>query len=126
MSSSTLSSALESATATSAPSRTSGALSSGFNYIFGFLVASGVICVWYLSRLLINRRRYRQMQGLGGPRLGLGMRPGQGPPMGTLSSMHSTFSAPTKRPVTLFVGSISGGITDDFLAKLLAVPPPPL
>ena len=44
--------------------------------------------------------------------------------MGTLSSMHSTFSAPTKRPVTLFVGSISGGITDDFLAKLLAVPPP--
>ncbi|KZV67940.1 hypothetical protein PENSPDRAFT_653670 [Peniophora sp. CONT] len=69
------------------------------------------------------------MQGLGGPnRLGLGLRNplpsyGQGPSMAALAQQHqqSSFSqAPHKRAVTLFVGSISGGITDDFLSKLLA------
>ncbi|VDC07061.1 unnamed protein product [Peniophora sp. CBMAI 1063] len=44
---------------------------------------------------------------------------GQGPSMGALAQAQH-FSGPQKRAVTLFVGSISGGITDDFLSKLLA------
>lgn len=36
-------------------------MSTGFNYIFGFLVASGILCVWYVSRMIIQRRRYRLM-----------------------------------------------------------------
>jgi RNA-binding protein 25 len=64
-------------------------------------------------------------------RLGLGLRPplpsyGQGPSMSALAQqqqMHQQFVPPhaQKQPTTLFVGSISGGITDAFLNQLLMV-----
>ena len=63
-------------------------------------------------------------------RLGLGMRPsmpsfGQGPSMGTLAHQqqllhHQQFSPPPK-VVPVFIGSISGGISDAFLNELLSV-----
>lgn len=75
-------------------------------------------------------------------RMGLGLRPpgigayppsthGQGPPLSALSSMHGgQFGAPqqaqqpppsTGPKLTAFVGSISPGITDNFLTQLLSV-----
>ncbi|KAI0345579.1 hypothetical protein BDW22DRAFT_1342920 [Trametopsis cervina] len=62
-------------------------------------------------------------------RLGLGLRPplpsyGQGPSMSALAQqqqmMHSSLAPPPAKLITLFVGSISGGITDGFLNSLLA------
>lgn len=61
-------------------------------------------------------------------RLGLGLRPplpsyGQGPSMQALAQQqqqHMQFVQPQKT-ATLFVGSISGGITDAFLNQLLGV-----
>ena len=63
-------------------------------------------------------------------RLGLGMRQplpsfGQGPSMGALAHQqqlqhHQQFSQPPK-VVPLFIGSISGGISDSFLNELLSV-----
>ena len=58
-------------------------------------------------------------------RVGLGLRPsmpsfGQGPTMGALAQMQ--FAPPQlHKQTTLFVGSISGGIQDDFLNQLLKV-----
>ncbi|PCH40407.1 hypothetical protein WOLCODRAFT_136858 [Wolfiporia cocos MD-104 SS10] len=62
-------------------------------------------------------------------RLGLGLRPplpsyGQGPSMSALAQQQSmlhqpTFVPPQPRSTTLFIGSISGGITDAFLNQLL-------
>ncbi|KAI0694755.1 hypothetical protein C8Q76DRAFT_634301 [Earliella scabrosa] len=62
-------------------------------------------------------------------RLGLGLRPpmqsyGQGPSMSALAAqqqMHHppAFVPPQPKPTTLFIGSISGGITDAFLNELL-------
>ncbi|KAI8986138.1 hypothetical protein BD414DRAFT_416880 [Trametes punicea] len=61
-------------------------------------------------------------------RLGLGLRPpmpsyGQGPSISALAAQqqmhHPTFVPPQPKTVTLFVGSISGGITDAFLNELL-------
>ena len=70
------------------------------------------------------------MQGMPN-RLGLGLRPplpsyGQGPSMSALAAQnqmqhHNQFSGPPQKPVTLFIGSISGGITDSFLNQLLSV-----
>lgn len=64
-------------------------------------------------------------------RLGLGMRPplpsyGQGPSMSALAQQqqmhHQPFMPPAaQKQTTLFVGSISAGITDAFLNQLLAV-----
>ena len=62
-------------------------------------------------------------------RLGLGLRPplpsyGQGPSLGALAQQQQmSFVAPQgqSRHATLFIGSISGGITDSFLNQLLAV-----
>ena len=62
-------------------------------------------------------------------RLGLGLRPplpsyGQGPSISALAQqqqmMHQPFMPPQKQ-ATLFVGSISGGITDGFLNQMLTV-----
>ncbi|KAH9831339.1 uncharacterized protein C8Q71DRAFT_715453 [Rhodofomes roseus] len=63
-------------------------------------------------------------------RLGLGLRPpmpsyGQGPSMSALAQQqygnhHPQFVPPQPRSTTLFIGSISGGITDNFLNALLA------
>ena len=60
-------------------------------------------------------------------RLGLGLRPplpsyGQGPSMSALAQQqqHQYMPQPQKQ-TTLFVGSISGGITDAFLNQLLSV-----
>lgn len=63
-------------------------------------------------------------------RLGLGMRQpmpsfGQGPSMGALAHQqqmlhHQQFSQPSK-VVPVFIGSISGGISDAFLNELLSV-----
>ncbi|KAG6379465.1 hypothetical protein JVT61DRAFT_11946 [Boletus reticuloceps] len=62
-------------------------------------------------------------------RLGLGLRPplpsyGQGPSISALAQqqqmMHQPFMSPQKQ-ATLFVGSISGGITDAFLNQMLSV-----
>ena len=62
-------------------------------------------------------------------RLGLGLRPplpsyGQGPSISALAQqqqmMHQPFMPPQKQ-ATLFVGSISGGITDAFLNRMLTV-----
>ncbi|KAI0770652.1 hypothetical protein C8Q74DRAFT_1317834 [Fomes fomentarius] len=62
-------------------------------------------------------------------RLGLGLRPpmqsyGQGPSISALAAqqqMHHppAFVPPQPKPTTLFIGSISGGITDAFLNELL-------
>ncbi|KAI0088610.1 hypothetical protein BDY19DRAFT_890764 [Irpex rosettiformis] len=61
-------------------------------------------------------------------RLGLGLRPpmpsyGQGPSISALAQqqqmMHSSPAAPQQKSTTLFIGSISGGITDGFLNQLL-------
>ncbi|KAF8551136.1 hypothetical protein OG21DRAFT_1418503 [Imleria badia] len=61
-------------------------------------------------------------------RLGLGLRPplpsyGQGPSISALAQqqqmMHQPFMPPQKQ-TTLFVGSISGGITDSFLNQMLS------
>ncbi|TDL19661.1 hypothetical protein BD410DRAFT_726769 [Rickenella mellea] len=60
-------------------------------------------------------------------RLGLGLRPpmpsyGQGPSISALAQqqqMHNQQFAPPQKLTTLFVGSISGGITDSFLNQLL-------
>ncbi|KAI6015418.1 hypothetical protein PISMIDRAFT_30794 [Pisolithus microcarpus 441] len=63
-------------------------------------------------------------------RLGLGMRPplpsyGQGPSISALAQQqmlqqpYHVMAPPTQKQTTLFVGSISGGITDDFLNTLL-------
>ena len=64
-------------------------------------------------------------------RLGLGLRPplpsyGQGPSMSALAQqqqmLHQGFVPPqAQKQTTLFVGSISGGVTDSFLNRLLAV-----
>ena len=72
------------------------------------------------------------MQGMPN-RLGLGLRPplpsyGQGPSMSALAAqqqMHhgNQFVPPQPRATTLFIGSISGGITDAFLNQLLSVRP---
>lgn len=72
------------------------------------------------------------MQGMPN-RLGLGLRPplpsyGQGPSMSALAAQnqmqhHNHFSGPPPKAVTLFIGSISGGITDSFLNSLLNVRP---
>ena len=75
-------------------------------------------------------------------RLGLGLRPplpsyGQGPSMSALAQqqqqqqqqqMHvQSFVPPqAQKQISLFVGSISGGITDTFLNDLLTVRFPPL
>ena len=66
-------------------------------------------------------------------RLGLGLRPplpsyGQGPSMSALAQqqqmLHQQFVPPqAQKQVSLFVGSISGGITDGFLNQLLGVSP---
>lgn len=59
-------------------------------------------------------------------RLGLGLRPpmpsyGQGPSMSALAQQQSMQFPPNQsRETTLFVGSISGGITDSFLNDLLS------
>ncbi|KAI9066019.1 hypothetical protein FKP32DRAFT_1566663 [Trametes sanguinea] len=61
-------------------------------------------------------------------RLGLGLRPpmpsyGQGPSISALAAQqqmqHPSFVPPQPKAVTLFVGSISGGITDAFLNEIL-------
>jgi len=61
-------------------------------------------------------------------RLGLGLRPplpsyGQGPSMSALAQQQQMHFVPpqAQRLATLFVGSISGGITDAFLNQLLSV-----
>lgn len=62
-------------------------------------------------------------------RLGLGLRPplpsyGQGPSMQALAQQQQQMQymqAPPAQKPTLFVGSISGGITDAFLTQLLEV-----
>ena len=63
-------------------------------------------------------------------RMGLGLRPplpsyGQGPSMSALAqqAMQNQHFAPppAQKTVSLFVGSISGGVTDSFLNDLLAV-----
>ncbi|KAI0322090.1 hypothetical protein OF83DRAFT_1236319 [Amylostereum chailletii] len=70
------------------------------------------------------------MQGVPN-RLGLGLRPpmpsyGQGPSMSALAQQQQMLHPPafvppnTKKSVTLFIGSISGGITDAFLNQLLS------
>jgi RNA-binding protein 25 len=71
-----------------------------------------------------------EMQGLPN-RMGLGMRPpvygmGQGPSMSALAQQqqmsHPPFVPQQAQPQhNLFVGSISGGITDAFLNELLGV-----
>ncbi|KAL1666161.1 hypothetical protein GGF50DRAFT_99539 [Schizophyllum commune] len=59
-------------------------------------------------------------------RMGLGLRPpmpsfGQGPSMSALAQQQQMgFMPPPNRSVSLFVGSISGGIDDDFLNRLLS------
>ncbi|OJA18270.1 hypothetical protein AZE42_04994 [Rhizopogon vesiculosus] len=63
-------------------------------------------------------------------RLGLGLRPplpsyGQGPSMSALAQqqqmLHQNFVPPqAQKQTTLFVGSISGGVTDTFLNRLLS------
>ncbi|KAI0917614.1 hypothetical protein AcW1_007220 [Taiwanofungus camphoratus] len=62
-------------------------------------------------------------------RLGLGLRPpmpsyGQGPSISALAAqqqmLHQQFVPPQPKATTLFIGSISGGITDTFLNQLLA------
>lgn len=61
-------------------------------------------------------------------RMGLGMRPtpyGQGPSIAALAQQqhmqpHFVSAQPT-RTTTLFVGSISGGITDQHLNEMLGV-----
>ncbi|OCH87336.1 hypothetical protein OBBRIDRAFT_796313 [Obba rivulosa] len=61
-------------------------------------------------------------------RLGLGLRPpmpsyGQGPSISALAAQqqvhHGGFVPPAPKAITLFIGSISGGITDAFLNTLL-------
>ncbi len=71
-------------------------------------------------------------------RLGLGLRPplpsyGQGPSISALAQQqqqqmhHQGFVSPqSQKQISLFVGSISGGITDNFLNDLLSVSFPPL
>ena len=64
-------------------------------------------------------------------RLGLGLRPplpsyGQGPSISALAQQqqmlhNQQFVPPQPRATTLFIGSISGGITDAFLNQLLGV-----
>ena len=60
-------------------------------------------------------------------RLGLGLRPpapsyGQGPSISALAQQQQMHFAPqVHKQTTLFVGSISGGITDAFLNQLLSV-----
>jgi len=62
-------------------------------------------------------------------RMGLGLRPpmpsyGQGPSIGALAQqqqMPYMQHPPPSKTATLFVGSISGGITDAFLNQLLTV-----
>lgn len=64
-------------------------------------------------------------------RLGLGLRPplpsyGQGPSMSALAQqqqMHVQGFVPpqAQKQISLFIGSISGGITDNFLNDLLCV-----
>lgn len=62
-------------------------------------------------------------------RMGLGHRPpsyGQGPSISALAAqqqMHHppAFTPPQPKPTTLFIGSISGGITDGFLNEILNV-----
>ena len=61
-------------------------------------------------------------------RLGLGLRPplpsyGQGPSMSALAQQQQMHFVPPQahKETTLFIGSISGGITDAFLNQLLMV-----
>lgn len=63
-------------------------------------------------------------------RLGLGLRPpmpsyGQGPSISALAQQqqmhHGQFVPPQPKNITLFIGSISGGITDSFLNQILGV-----
>ena len=101
---------------------------------------SGIIHIslYVLSALLSAKESQSQiiMQPMPGPnRLGLGMRPplpsyGQGPSMSALAQQqqmhHQPFMPPptAQKQTTLFVGSISGGITDAFLDALLSVENP--
>jgi RNA-binding protein 25 len=67
-------------------------------------------------------------------RLGLGLRPplpsyGQGPSISALAQqqqMHVQGFVPpqSQKQISLFIGSISGGITDNFLNDLLSVSTP--
>ena len=67
-------------------------------------------------------------------RLGIGHRPpmqsyGQGPSISALAAQQHmqhppAFVPPQPKPTTLFIGSISGGITDAFLNELLKVRSP--
>ena len=66
-------------------------------------------------------------------RLGLGLRPplpsyGQGPSISALAQQQQMHFVPpqAQKQTILFVGSISGGITDAFLNQLLIVSPPSL
>jgi len=86
-------------------------------------------------RLLARDLSENIMQPVPGPnRLGLGMRPplpsyGQGPSMSALAQQQQMHHQPfmplappaAQKQTTLFVGSISGGITDAFLNALLSV-----
>lgn len=61
-------------------------------------------------------------------RMGLGLRPpypsfGQGPPLSALAQQQSMHFVPpqAQKQTKLFVGSISGGVTDTFLNELLSV-----
>lgn len=61
-------------------------------------------------------------------RMGLGMRPppyGQGPSIATLAQQQQTHphfvGAQQQRVTTLFIGSISGGISDAHLNEMLGV-----
>jgi hypothetical protein len=59
-------------------------------------------------------------------RLGLGLRQpmpsyGQGPSMQALAQQQQMQFTQAPKTATLFVGSISGGITDSFLNQLLGV-----
>lgn len=61
-------------------------------------------------------------------RLGLGLRQplpsyGQGPSMQALAQQQQMQYMQAPKTATLFVGSISGGITDAFLNQLLGVRP---
>ncbi|THH21417.1 hypothetical protein EW146_g166 [Bondarzewia mesenterica] len=84
---------------------------------------------WPLALKLVDQDTYIIMQPMPN-RLGLGLRQplpsyGQGPSMSALAQQqqmhHQQFVPPqAHKEVTLFIGSISGGITDAFLNQLLS------
>lgn len=91
------------------------------------------LTIAYTEDVLTGLLLYKLVMQSGPPnRLGLGLRAplpsyGQGPSMQALAQqqqqMHTqTFVPPqTQKMVNLFIGSISGGITDAFLNELLSV-----